>query len=162
MPISLPDAIRYDTFSGTLEDYIYHLYELFKTDFYTNEVTFLRKKVLVQRDPMMDGQVYTFNHITKYDILHPDIDKGRSKKIPWLAPILNGCPDSNVKCWEVRRKSGKKWVTRVNVWYEQFQFLLILQPKDAVYFLITAYTKGGARNIQKLNDEYNNSSDKLY
>jgi len=162
MPLHLPDAIRYDTFGKSLEDYLDHLYAIFRDDFYTNEVLFLGKKVLSHKDPIDAGRVFTFNHITRYDVLKPRVDFNRSKKIPWLSPILNGCPDPDVKAWSKKTKSGKRWVTRVKVWKENSQFLLILQPKGEVYFLITAYTIGGERNINRLNQEYVNSPDKLF
>lgn len=163
MPIALPNTIRYEDFDGSIEDYISHLYTIFREDFYSNQVFFLGKQVLAAKKPMDEGREFSFNHITKFDVKKPRVDYGRSKKIPWLSPLLNGCPDPDIKSWEERVKSSGRWVTRTNVWYERYGFLIVLEErkKRGVYYLITAYSATKPRDVAKYNRKYNNSSDKL-
>lgn len=159
MAITLPTTFSWTDFTGTQKEYLVQLYEIFTHDFYANQVIFLGHRVLPQKDPMTDERVWAFNHITKYETLSPThLDYNRSKKIPWIAPILNGCPDSCIKAWQTEMKYRGKWVTRVHVWYEAMHFEIILQEKGNVYYLITAITKSDPRDDIKLNDEYKNST----
>jgi hypothetical protein len=150
MGIQLPNTIQFDSSSETKDDYLKRLYEIFTKDFYIDKVTFLGKRVLPEKYPEIDNRVGSFNHITKFDKSSSKLDFNRSKKIPWLAPILNNSTDPSIKCWETKVKKD----TRVNVWYEPGSFHIVLQPKGEFYYLITAITKSGQHEIDKLNNEY--------
>lgn len=163
MALALPKIMDFASCGKSQNDYLNDLYALFISDFQTNTTSLLGDRVMSYRDPITNGKEYTFNHITKLDDSAPgSIDYNRCKKIPWLSAILKSCPTPEVKCWFFETLYRKKTVTRLKVWYEAGNILLILQPKGSIYYLITSYTKAGQRNIDKLNREYTDSSTKLY
>ena len=169
MALTLPHTIDYAKSGKSKNDYLDDLYAIFSHDFQTNITTFLGQRVLPHRDPITDGRVYSFNHIVKFDVSKVgSIDYNRCKKIPWLSPILGGCPVPDVKCWAIestyinKKTKKKRKIKRIKVWYEAGNLLLILEQKGNIYYLVTAYTKAGQRSIDDLNDEYTNSSTKLY
>jgi len=84
-----------------------------------------------------------------------------SKRIPQIATILNNCPNECIKCWEFDAQYRKKWVARVKVWYEDEALLIILQPNQDKYYLVTAFTKSTLHGFNGLNEEYQESSRKL-
>ena len=158
MAIDLPKTFKWIDFEGTQKEYLDKLYEIFKHDFYINHVTFNGQRVLPQKYPVTDERPYTFNHITKFRHHNSNsLDYNRSKKIPLIATILNGCNDKTVKCWEFQATHNKRRVTRIKVWYERSNILIILQPKDDKYILITAYTISQPYKINKVKREYKSS-----
>jgi hypothetical protein len=169
MALELPNTMDFLKSGKSKEEYLDDLYSIMSNDFKIETTNLIGKKVCLVKEPSTEGREYTFNHITRYD-KSPEIhlDFNRCKKIPWLAPILNSCPNSDVKCWTeqqkyVNKKSGKrKTVTRTIVWYEEGNLKLILQEKNDSYFLITSFTVAGERAVEKLNQEYELSSTKLY
>jgi hypothetical protein len=169
MALELPNTMDYSKSGKSKAEYLNDLYAVITNDFKTETTSLIGKKVCLVNEPSTEGREYTFNHITRYDKSEEiHLDFNRCKKIPWLAALLNSCPNSDVKCWSekqkyVNKKSGKKkTVTRTIVWYERGNLKLVLQEKTDSYFLITSFTVAGEKAIEKLNQEYLDSSSKLY
>lgn len=162
---TVPNTIKFESFGGTEDDYLTHLYGIMWHDFYTVGVTFMGKPVHLEKYPMFNGREYTFDHITRPK--RPDqsvqiVDYYRCKKIPWISSILNAAPTPDLKCWSFQDKYRGKWTTRVIVWDEGNRFFIVLHDAGRLFYLITAFTKGSDRDIRKLNEQYNKSKSKLY
>ena len=136
-PDWLPEALRYGDFGGDWEKFFATIYEIFERDF-KHSRPYYRGKPLIYDSTIEDGKEVTFWHVTT------SIDKStgerlpafrRAERISWIRPIIEHSDDKALKVW--RNKRGRE--TRVLLWLEELDFLLILREKPQKAFLLTAY-----------------------
>jgi len=136
-PDWLPEALRYEDFEGDYEKFSAAVYEIFERDFKHSSPNYSGKP-LIYDSRIEDGKEVTFWHVaTKTDDATGERvpDFRRSERISWLRPIIEHSGDAALKVW--KNKRGRE--TRVLLWLEALDYLIILREKPRKVFLVTAY-----------------------
>ena len=125
---------------GDSEKYIAKLFEIFKKDFMDSRPSFKGKPVLF--DKKLDGdKPNTFVHITtekdpatKQRIL----SMRRCERIGWIKPIIEHANDPAILVWQKEQVTSERTATRVYLFLEKEDFLVIIQEIKWGHFIITA------------------------
>jgi len=126
-PDWLPEALSYNDFGGDYEKFLATVYEIFERDFKYSRPNY-RGKPLIYDSTIEDGKEVTFWHVTTStdDATGERLpDFRRSECISWLRPIIEHPDDKALKV--LRNKRG--WETRVLLWLEELDFLVVLREK---------------------------------
>ena len=106
---------------------------------------------------LQDGKEQAFWHITCRDDARTgerEIDLRRCERMPWPRPILDNSQDEIIWVWKNQRKRRQ---TRVLLWLEYLDYLVVLAERPKAFILVTAYCTDLASQKQKLikeRDEY--------
>ncbi|TYO92804.1 hypothetical protein [Desulfallas thermosapovorans] len=155
-PEWLPELIRLEHYGGDWKRYVEAVYSCFERDFITDKPMYDNKPVNYKRHPEEGGKVYTFWHVVSSD------DKSQQERLPdlrrcerilWPRAIIENYNDSRIKIWENRRKREK----RVLLWFEEFDYLVVLAKRKEYYILWTAYCIKYDHTRAKLRKEYEES-----
>lgn len=150
-PAWLPDEFL---ISGDWDQDLADLREIFEADF-KRPCCFFKGKRVVFDNRIIDGDYEEgFWHlITKDEQSTKErlFDPRRAERLPWCSPVLQNCDDGAVKVWSRREGSGK---IRTYVWLEDFDYVIILDEKNRVYFLVTAHHIDGDRRRNQLKTKY--------
>jgi len=136
-PDWLPEALRYGDFGGDWNKFLDAVYGVFERDFKHSNPHY-GAKPLIYDSTIEDGKEVTFWHVTTSTDRAtgerlPDFR--RSERITWIRPILEHSDDKALKVWRSQR--GRE--TRVLLWLEEFDYLVILREKPRKVFLVAAY-----------------------
>lgn len=158
MSLILPDKLYFDIidFPQTVD----MLYEIFSKDFIKTKTTFLGKYVVFD-NRVLDDDKYPegFWHlITRTDYKNGSerlLDLKRSKRLPWIKPIINQYSEPEIKAWYCSEpsKDGSKFQNVYYLWYEEGNYLVILKERKNGYFLATSFYVDGY-NIVKFERKY--------
>jgi hypothetical protein len=80
--------------------------------------------------------------ISKRRIFEPQ----RANRVHWIRPILENCNDARIKTYQYTEGNGK---VRDYFWYEEKDFVVVLEKVLPDYWLITAYIVDDKRKHQK-------------
>lgn len=148
----LPDLVLFEDFNGDWERYLNELYKYFSQDFISNKPKYKGIKLALKKHPMELGKEATFWHIISTgkneDDRIPDIR--RCERIRWPSPIIDHDTDDNLKVWQNRRNSD----TRICLWLENEEYLVILSERKGYLLLWTAYMVTRSHQKRKLQKEY--------
>ena len=130
--IDLPELICLEDFSGNLEEYIGHLYELFVRDFIKNPAFFQGQRLGCKRHPEQDGKAYTFYHMTTHgsDERNRNYDFRRCERLPWAKPTINKSVEWGLKIWEQKRKGERRVCIWLELEGEPDYFIVLNRRKD--------------------------------
>lgn len=79
----------------------------------------------------------------------PDCD--RCCRVPWIRPIIENAGDTQwIKMWRNNRRQD----TRVLLWLEAADYLVVLSARRSTYHLVTAYSPTYSHTVKKLRKEY--------
>lgn len=143
---------------GIWENQIMSLFQIFNRDFIQSSPLFEKSKISYD-DRVLDG-IYPegFWHVTtrgKFPNRLPDFR--RAERLPWCSPSIQNSDDLAIKKWKYIEGGGKG--TRIYIWLEKYDYVVILQPRNAgiviIYHLITAYYVDGPRTKNDLQRKYN-------
>ena len=154
MRISVPwlnkILIRYDK-SKTEKEFFNAVYEYFKQDFVDTMPQFNNKNVGLQINPLIDGKEYTFYHVTTEgeDEKNRTIDIQRCERIRWIRTIIES-GFIGLKIWPKRIKSKN----RIIIWFEEVDYVIVLESRKTYYSLITAYLVNQNHTRNKFRKEY--------
>ncbi len=142
LPAWLPHPLCYDEFGGNWEDFLNAVYSVFVRDFKLSKPTFGILPVCIDRSIENGKEVIFWHIIQKDDIAEggrvPDIR--RCEHICWPRPIIEHSKDAVVSMWEDKRKKrtgGRE--TRILIWLETFDYLIVLAKRSSFALLVTAF-----------------------
>jgi len=140
---------------GVWEKTLKRLYVVFKKDFITHECYFNDLPIIWDKRKLDGKYDEGFWHlITKNNQItnNREFDPPRAKRLPWCKPIFEHEPDGEIRIWESRENG------RINVylWLENFDYVVIIQKRRNVAFLITAYFVEGESSRRNLRRKFAN------
>ncbi len=151
-PAWLPSLVLFSDYEGNWRKYVDALHTFFKGDFVDNQPKFRDQKVVLKRYPMSQGKEATFWHLVSEGEVEDDRLPGmrRCERIRWPRPIIEHSNETVVKVW----KNERKGETRVCLWLEKQEYLVILAERKGYVVLWTAYTVTREHRKRKLQREY--------
>jgi len=155
IPEWLPALVKISDYDGNWNNYLDKLYAYFCEDFISSASNYRGLKVCIKRHPLIEQKEATFWHIiTKSENSEERIpDLERCERIRWPKPIIEKVPSSQIKVWQNRRRNE----TRVCLWFENAEYLVILSERKNFLLLWTAYPVMKNHRKNKLKKEYESS-----
>lgn len=158
----LPELELNSNYNGKWIDYENILYEIFKSDFIESNPLFDNKKVVIRREPYINGKEEAFYHITCQDYCHDnnrEPDLRRCERIRWVRSFIENysrCDPSlcmnctGIKIWS--EPYGKH--SRVYLLLEEQKYIVIVENRMNYNLLITAFYIGQEHYMRKLLKRY--------
>lgn len=148
----LPPLVLLSDHKGDWEAYVEVLYGYYQQDFVRGRPIFYGKNVQTKRHPLEQSKEATFWHLISEGSVEADRlpDLRRCERIRWVRPTIEHTTDEAVKVWENQRQGG----TRVCIWCEAAEFLVILAKRSTYFILWTAYPVIEEHRKRKLRKEY--------
>lgn len=143
-PLPLGQLVELTHFNGDPIKYLEHLYDKFTQDFLTTKPMF-RNRVVLCDTRNENGRCSGFVHITTKEnsgTQERQLDLRRCERIHWIRVIVENETHDSVLVWT---KPNKKRM-RVYLYAPSERFLVILEDRGSVYFLVTAYYVDGDRS----------------
>lgn len=157
-PAWLPEALRYGDYGGDWDKFLAAVYEVFERDFKQSRPNY--QGCPVGYDCRMEnGKETAFWHMTS-SVDRNTVDRlpdlRRCERIPWPRPMIEHQNDKALAVWQNKRKRD----TRVLLWLEQLDYLIVLAEKPRTIVLITAYCTDREHTRAKLRKERDNYLEK--
>lgn len=153
-PDWLPPLVLFTDYDGNWDRYVEALYDFFKQDWVDSKPTFRGTAFRLKRYPIEQGKESTFWHFISEGKIEEDRlpDFRRCERVRWPRPIVEHADDDQetIKVWENTRK-GK---TRILLWFEAQEYLVILEQRKGYLLPWTAYPVTRGHTKQKLQKEY--------
>jgi len=132
--------------------YIQALYRIFTEDFINDPANFRGQKLALKKHPKKDNKEATFWHMITEgkDEMTRTIEYSRASKLPWVKPVILNEAKTEVKVWENIRKSE----TRIVLWLEQKDYVVVLAKRKGYILPWTAYPVTYSHTRDKLLKEY--------
>ena len=151
-PDWLPPLVLFEDYGGNWNHYVEALYKYYKQDFVDSSPSFRGIRMARKRKPLEQGKEATFWHLisegkTEEDRL-PDLR--RCERIRWPRPIIEHVDEPVIKVWENKRKRE----TRICIWFEGVEYLVVLAARRGYVLLWTAYPVTRPHTKKKLQKEY--------
>lgn len=159
-PAWLPEIIEYGAFDGEWDKFLSAVYEVFERDFKRSRPVFNGQPV-AHDSRMEGGREASFWHITSRDdprtgAREPDVR--RCERIPWPKPLIENATWPSASVWRnERKKPNEKKQTRVLIWLEELDYIVVLAEKRWGMVLVTAYCtdiESHREKLRKERDEY--------
>ncbi|MBC8414103.1 hypothetical protein H8E50_10610 [bacterium] len=151
-PEWLPEIEPFNKYGGDWEKYLEALHAFFKNDFVESKPYFRGRRLGLKKYPLKKGKEATFWHLISEgkEEAERTPDLRRCERIRWPRPVIEHDTNPAVKVWENKRKSE----TRILLWLEQEEYLVVLAVRKEYILPWTAYmiTKNHRKN--KLEKEY--------
>jgi len=148
----LPKLVLLESYKGNWENYLQAVYDCFKQDIINNTPIFEGKKLALKRHPLSFGKEATFWHLISRGRTEnervPDIR--RCERIRMPKPIIETSRATVIKCW----KNVRHGETRICLWLEQHDYLLVLAERKGYILLWTGYLFPRHHQKRKLQKEY--------
>jgi len=148
-PEWLPEALRYSDFNGDWDKFLAAVYGIFERDFKKSRPRYEGRPVTYDSS-LEDGKEAAFWHIIQGG-REPDLR--RCERIPWPRPMIEHPADAALSIWKNERKNQ----TRVLIWLEELDYIVVLTERPRVMVLVTAYCtdiKSQREKLRKERDEY--------
>lgn len=151
-PHWLPEIITMEECGGDWSTYIEAVYSIFQTDFVLNKPYFRGQRLRLKRHPMSQDKESTFWHITSEGANEAERipDLRRCERIGWIKPIIENSRDASIKVWSSKRKGE----TRLSLWLECCEYLVILAQRKDYILPWTAYTVTHTHQKTKLQKRF--------
>ncbi len=148
----LPALMLFSDYDGNWEQYLTAMYDAFCTQFVTSTPVFRGTRLGLKRHPMIQGKEATFWHmITEGNVEKERLpDFRRCERIRWPRPVIEHETDHTVKVWKNRRKGE----TRICIWLEAEEYLVILSERKGYILPWTAYLVVKGHQKRKLQQEF--------
>ena len=148
----IPDLVTLTESEGNWNVYLEKIYALFKEDFVYLRPDFRDQKVILKKYPTCKGKEATFWHLISEGKVEDDRipDLRRCERIRWPRATIENETRPEVKVWENRRGSE----SRVVLWLENREYLVVLARRSRYYILWTAYTVTRSHQKAKLEREF--------
>jgi len=154
IPEWLPSLVLFSDYDGNWEKYVEVLYEYFKNDFIRQRTLFQGIKLSLKRYPMSQGKEATFWHLISEGKTEEDRipDLRRCERIRWPRPIIKNSKETSIKLWKNQRRGE----TRICLWLEDQEYIVILAERKDYVLLWTAYMVTENHRKRKLQKEFEN------
>ncbi|MBC8185568.1 hypothetical protein H8E88_31160 [candidate division KSB1 bacterium] len=148
----LHDLVLFEKYGGDWDKYLNVIYQYFSKDFIENKPRYKGIKLALKKHPMEQGKEATFWHLISTGKTEEDRipDFRRCERIRWPKPIIEHDTDGILKVWKNKRKSD----TRICMWLEDEEYLVILSERKGYLLLWTAYMVTRSHTKRKLQKEY--------
>lgn len=132
-------------------DYLDDLQKMFLYDFIECDPCFKDKEVKIKSGYINDKNI-TFWHIISDGENETDrtLNEDRCQRIKWPKAYIDNESKPAIKIWENKRKRR----TRVLLYIEEENYLVILEDRKEYYLLWTAYFVLGRRSKERLLNEW--------
>lgn len=160
-PAWLPEELHYSDYNGDWERFLSDVYTVFEQDFKRSKPIY-QSIPITYDDNMVDGKEAVFWHIIQKEDTLTGLrvtDLRRCECIPWPRPLIENPADSAISIWENTRNRQ----TRILIWAEQLNYLVVLARMPKVMVLVTAYCTDfeyRRKQLIKERDEYRNKMQK--
>lgn len=151
-PSWLPDIVLLEKYNGDWEKYLEIIYSYFVRDFVKSKPKYRGIKLALKKHPIIKGKEATFWHLISSGRKEEDRvpDLRRCERIRWPKPIIEHYGDKALKIWQNRRKND----TRILIWLEEEEYLVVLTERKGYLLLWTAYLVTQPHQKRKLQKEY--------
>ena len=156
----LPDPLRYSDFEGDWEGFLNTVYQIFERDFKQSRPSY-EGRTVVHDARIEDGKEAAFWHMTcRYEskTRNREMDLRRCERTPWPRPMIEHPADKAVSVWKSERKKPRgPRQTRVLIWLENLDYIVVLAERPRQMILVTAYctdVKSHKKKLRKERDEY--------
>lgn len=155
IPEWLPSLVLLDNSGGNWEKYLEVIYSYFKTDFLDSQSNYRGINIAIKRYPMLDKKEAIFWHLIQEGKIEKERipDLRRCERIRWPKPIIEKVPETLIKVWQNKRGSE----TRLCLWLEDAEYLVILAERKSYLLLWTAYPVTEKHRKRKLQKEFENT-----
>lgn len=155
-PEWLPPLVLFKDYGGDWEQYVEAIYAYFKEDFIDSKPEFQGRRLGLKRHPLSNGKEATFWHLISegIDEASRTVDFRRCERICWPRPLIENSEDDVVKVWTNVRKSTKGVETRICLWLEVQEYLVILADRKEYILPWTAYVVDRPHQKKKLQKEF--------
>lgn len=152
LPSWLPGLVLLENYNGDWNQYLNSIYEIFKSDFINSTCKYRGIIVAIKKHPKINNKEATFWHLISSGEIENDRipDLRRCERIRWPKPIIEKVPDKEIKVWQNKR-GGE---TRLCIWLENAEYLVVLAERKNYLLLWTAYTVTQSHRKKKLLKEY--------
>jgi hypothetical protein len=154
-PDWLPKALRYEDFKGDWDKFLETVYSIFERDFKKTRPKYDGRPITYD-SKIENGKEAAFWHVTSsVDLVTGDRvpDIKRCERIPWPRPIIEHPSDKAISVWKVKQRRE----SRVLLWLEELDYLVVLAEKPRAVVLVTAYCTDREHTrvkLQKERDKY--------
>lgn len=137
----LPELIFLEDSGGDWDSYLSALYDYFQQDFIRNKPVFNGTKLGLKKHPVIDEKEATFWHfISEGDVEEDRLPNlRRCERIRWPKPLIDRAPaygeSDKLKVWKNKRKNE----TRINIWLEEENYLVVLAERKGYLLPWTAF-----------------------
>ena len=151
----LPEPLQYSDFGGDWDKFLSAIYGVFQRDFKQCRPSYGGRPV-VHNTHIEHGKEKGFWHLIQRDA--PDAydrlpDLRRCERITWAKPIIENSSDQAISIW---KKTVRRRRTRVLIWVEALNYLVVLEERSSAFFLVTAYCTDIESHRRRLRNERNN------
>lgn len=150
--LKFPSIVCFEDYEGNFKAYFSAVYEIFKADFILSQPLYEGFKVSVQKYPEVDGIHRTFYHIThegdNEQSRTPDFRRMERIRFPKFVIDNNIHPE--ILIWKNRRRRD----TRVLLFNDVENYLVVLTERKGYYLFWTAYLVAEVHRKRKLLREY--------
>lgn len=153
----LPDLVLMADFDGDWDRFLQAVYECFEKDFVKSKPAYQGRRLGLKRHPIEHGREATFWHMTSEGANEADRtpDIRRMERIRWPKPIIDNAKEKEdatvIKVW--RNIRGKN-ESRILLWLESEQYLVVLADRGDYILPWTAYEVTRSHSQRKLQKEY--------
>lgn len=141
-PPWLPGELRYVDYKGDWDKFLETVYGIFERDFKSSCPKY-EGFPLVYDSRLEAGKEMVFWHLVqRHERRAQDRvpDLRRCERIPWPKPIIEHPTDKAVSVWKnERKKPNRRRQTRILLWLEKLDYIVILAERPREMVLITAY-----------------------
>ena len=136
------------------------VYQVFELDFKQSRPSY-EGRTVVHDTRIEDGKEAGFWHmICRYEArTHArEMDLRRCERIPWPRPMIGHSTDKSLSVWRSeRKKPSRSRQTRVLIWLENLDYVVVLAERPRAMILVTAYCtdiESHKEKLRKERDEY--------
>lgn len=150
----LPGLILFSDHDGDWNRYLATIYEAFRTQFIVSSPEFRGIRLGLKRHPMIRGKEATFWHMISEGSVEEERlpDFRRCERIRWPRPVIEHEAHPAVKLWKNKRGAE----TRIVIWLEAENYLVILSERKGYILPWTAYLVEQGHQKRKLQREFEN------
>ncbi|MCK6600345.1 MAG: hypothetical protein L6Q77_00835 [Bacteroidetes bacterium] len=150
-----PDLIFLTDYNGNIQEYFNAVYQIFESHFIKSNPHFKGIRVNTQKFPLEDGIHRTFYHITHEgnDEKNRLPDLRRMERIRYPRFIIESFNHPDFLVWKNKRKNE----TRVLIFNQKENYLVVLGERKGYNLLVTAYLVDHEHTQKKLLAEYKTS-----
>lgn len=148
----LPGLVLLGDYGGSWEKYLEAIYSYFRNDFVESRPVFQGQKLGLKRYPLSNGKEATFWHLISEgrDEAERIPDMRRCERIRWPKPVIDNSTDIAIKVWKNIRRGD----TRICLWLEAEEYLVILAERKRYILPWTAYMVTRPHQKRKLQKEF--------
>ena len=143
------------------------IYEMFLNDFVNSQTFYIDDPVKIKKYPVIDGREEAFWHVTCQDYSHkhersPDLR--RCERIRWIRKLIenNDCNQEEcIFCDGIKVWNEADNKNRIHILFENERYMVVLEPRNNYYLLITAFYFDQDHALRKKLNKYEKYKERL-